>query len=105
VISYAVAQRTRELGVRIALGATRRDVLRLVLAQGARLAVIGIAIGVVGALGLARVVASLLHGVGPTDPLTFVAVSVTLAAVAVAACYVPARRATRVDPLVAMRAE
>jgi predicted permease len=105
VISYAVAQRTRELGVRIALGATRREVLGLILGHGTRLALAGVAIGVVAALGLARVVASLLHGVGPTDPVTFVAVSVTLAVVAVAACYVPARRATGVDPLVAMRAE
>jgi ABC-type antimicrobial peptide transport system permease subunit len=100
-----VAQRTRELGVRIALGATQRDVLGLILGHGARLALAGVAIGVAAALGLARVVASLLHGVGPTDPATFIAVSVTLAAVAVAACYMPARRATRVDPLVAMRAE
>jgi predicted permease len=105
VVSYAVAQRTRELGVRIALGATRRDVLGLVLAQGARLALVGVAIGVVAALGLSRVVASLLHGVGPMDPLTFITVSATLAGVAIAACYVPALRATRVDPLVAMRAE
>jgi putative ABC transport system permease protein len=105
VISYAVAQRTRELGVRIALGATGRDVLGLILGHGTRLVLAGVAIGIVAALGLAQIVASLLHGVGPTDPVTFVAVSATLAAVAVAACYVPARRATKVDPLVAMRVE
>jgi putative ABC transport system permease protein len=80
-------------------------VLSLILAQGARLALAGVAIGLVAALGLARVVASLLHGVGPMDPTTFVTVSAMLAGVAVAACYVPALRATRVDPLVAMRAE
>ncbi|MDQ3995464.1 MAG: ABC transporter permease, partial [Gemmatimonadota bacterium] len=105
VIAYAVAQRTRELGVRMALGATRRHVLRLVLGHGARLTLIGVALGTVGALVLTRVVASLLYGVRPTDPLTFLAVPAVLTAVAVLASYAPARRAMRVDPLVAMRAE
>jgi putative ABC transport system permease protein len=105
VIAYAVAQRTRELGVRMALGATRRHVLGLVLGQGARLTLIGVALGTSAALVLSRVVASLLYGIEPTDPVTFFAVPTTLAAVAVLASYAPARRAMRVDPLVAMRAE
>ncbi len=105
VVAYAVAQRTRELGVRMALGATRRHVLGLVLGQGARLTLIGVAIGTIGALALSRVVASLLYGIGPTDPVSFLAVPAVLAAVAVLASYAPARRAMRVDPLVAMRAE
>jgi putative ABC transport system permease protein len=105
VISYAVAQRTRELGVRMALGASRGHVLALVLGQGTRLALIGVAIGIVGALALSRVVASLLYGIRPTDPATFFGVPLLLTAVAMVASYVPARRATRVDPLVAMRTE
>jgi ABC-type antimicrobial peptide transport system permease subunit len=105
VIAYAVAQRTRELGVRMALGATRRHVLGLVLGQGARLTLLGVVVGTVGALALSRVVASLLYGIAPTDPLTFVAVPAVLGAVAVLASYAPARRAMEVDPLVAMRAE
>jgi ABC-type lipoprotein release transport system permease subunit len=105
VVAYAVAQRTRELGVRMALGATRRDVLRLVLGQGARLTLLGVAVGTVGALALSRVVASLLYGITATDPLTFLAVPALLGAVAVLASYAPARRAMKVDPLVAMRAE
>jgi predicted permease len=103
VISYAVAQRTRELGVRVALGASRRQVLGLVLRQGARLAVAGVVVGLAGALALARLVASLLYGVGAIDPLTFVAVPIVLTSVALLATYGPARRATRVDPLIAMR--
>ena len=105
VIAYAVAQRTRELGVRMALGATRRHVLGLVLGQGARLTFIGVAVGTLGALALTRVIASLLYGVAPTDPFTFLAVPTALAAVALLASYAPARRAMLVDPLVAMRAE
>jgi putative ABC transport system permease protein len=105
VIAYAVTQRTRELGVRMALGATRRHVLGLVLGQGARLALLGVALGTVGALALNRVIASLLYGVTATDPLTFLAVPTVLAVVAVLASYAPARRAMRVDPLVAMRSE
>jgi putative ABC transport system permease protein len=105
VIAYAVAQRTRELGVRVALGATRRQVLGLVLGHGVRLTLVGVALGAVGALALSRVMTSLLYGVKPTDPVTFLVVPLALAAVAVLASYAPARRATKVDPLVAMRAE
>lgn len=105
VISYAVAQRTRELGVRMALGATRGQVLGLVLGQGLRLAVAGVVIGIVAALALSRVVASLLYGVSATDVATFAGVPVALALIAMLATLVPARRATRVDPVVAMRTE
>ncbi len=105
VISYSVSQRMHEFGMRMALGAGRRDVLRLVLAQGALLAFAGVALGGVGALALARVLRSLIYGVGPADPLTFAAVAALVMAVAVLACYVPARRATGADPMVALRYE
>jgi putative ABC transport system permease protein len=105
VTSYLVAQRTRELGVRLALGAQPSRVARLVVADGMRVAGAGVAVGVVGALFATRLVASLLYGVSPRDPLTIAAVAVTLLAVAALANYLPARRAARVDPLVALRAE
>jgi putative ABC transport system permease protein len=105
VISYTVAQRTRELGVRVALGAQRGDVLRLVLKQGLGLAVAGIAIGVMGALAVTQTLSSLLYGVQATDLLTYTVVPVLLGAVALLATYVPALRATRVDPLTAIRSE
>jgi ABC-type antimicrobial peptide transport system permease subunit len=105
VVSYSVGQRTREIGVRMALGAQRRNVLGLVLGQGARLAGLGIAIGLVAAIGVTRLMASLLFGVAPRDPLTFFAVPVLLMAIALLACYIPARRAMRVDPMVALRSE
>jgi putative ABC transport system permease protein len=103
VIAYGVAQRTQEFGIRIALGAGRRDVLRLVLGQGTRLALWGIGLGVIFALALTKFLATLLYGISPTDPLTFAAVASLLVLVALAACYVPAQRATRVDPIEALR--
>jgi predicted permease len=105
VISYSVMQRTQEIGIRMALGAERRSVFRMVLSQGARLAGVGIAIGLLAALGLTRVMSSFLFGVQPTDPLTFAIVSLLLVGTALLACYLPARRATRVDPMIALRHE
>jgi predicted permease len=105
VISYLVGQRTHEIGVRMALGAQRADVMRLVLGQGAKMAVVGVAIGIAAALGLTRLMASQLFGVTPHDLLTFVTVAILLTLVALLACYLPARRAMRVDPIVALRHE
>jgi len=105
VISYAVAERTRELGVRMALGATRRDVLWLVFAQSGRLVVGGIAIGLLSAVFAMRILDSLLYGIRPNDVSTFMFVPFFLTAVALGAALIPARRATRVDPIIAMRAE
>jgi macrolide transport system ATP-binding/permease protein len=105
VMTYAVSQRTREIGIRMALGAQVRDVLRLIVSQGVRMVFIGIGLGLMGAFALTRVFASLLLGVGTTDSVTFVGVAVLLVAVALLACYIPARRAARVNPLVALRHE
>jgi len=105
VISYTVSQRQREIGIRLALGAQRGEVLQMILKHGAKMAVVGVAIGIVGAFGLTRLMTSLLFGVSPADPLTFGAVAALLMVVALAACYLPGRRATRVDPMVALRYE
>jgi ABC-type antimicrobial peptide transport system permease subunit len=105
VISYAVGQRTNEIGIRMALGAQRLDVLRTVLSDGARMTIVGVAIGVVAALGLTRLMSSMLFGIKPNDPITFGAVAVLLCGIALLACYLPARRAMSVDPMVALRYE
>jgi putative ABC transport system permease protein len=103
VISYFVAQRTHEIGIRMALGASPSDILRLVLGQGAVMILVSLALGVAGSLVLTRYLANLLYSVPPVDPLTIISVAVLLITVALAACYVPARRALRLDPMAALR--
>jgi putative ABC transport system permease protein len=105
VIAYSVAQRSQEFGIRMALGANSRNVLRLVLRHGAFLTSLGIGLGILLSLAVTRFIATLLYGTSATDPLTFAAVALLLALVALAACYIPARRATRVDPIIALRYE
>ncbi|HEX3893333.1 MAG TPA: FtsX-like permease family protein, partial [Terracidiphilus sp.] len=102
-ISYIVSERTRDIGIRIALGAQRKTILRMVLSQGLALALVGAAAGLVGALITTHMMAGLLYGVSPSDPLTFISLTLVLVLVALAACYVPARSAMRVDPIVALR--
>jgi ABC-type antimicrobial peptide transport system permease subunit len=105
VISYLVSERTHEIGIRLALGAESRDILWVVLRQGMGLAIAGAAVGLAGALIVSHLMAGLLYGVRPTDPLTFLGVALVLMSVALLASYIPARRATRVDPLSALRCE
>jgi putative ABC transport system permease protein len=105
VIAYMVSQRTHEIGVRMALGARRSDVMKLVMGQGLRLTAIGLAIGLIAAFGTSRLLAPLLYGIGANDPATMTAVAIGLAAIALTACYLPARRAMSVDPSVALRYE
>jgi ABC-type antimicrobial peptide transport system permease subunit len=105
VISYLIGERTHEIGIRVALGAQRKDVLALVLGEGVKLALLGAAIGIAAGLGLTRLMADLLYGVSATDPLTFAAVPIVLLGVAMLACYIPARRAMQVDPMTALRYE
>jgi putative ABC transport system permease protein len=105
VISYLVGQRTQEIGIRVALGARRWDVLHLVLSHSVKMAILGVFIGLAASLALTRLMAKMLYGVSATDPVTFLAVAILLTTVALAASYIPARRALRVDPIVALRYE
>jgi putative ABC transport system permease protein len=105
VIAYTTALRSREIGVRLALGAQSKDVLKLIIGQGIRLALAGLLLGLGGALSLTRVMKTLLFGISATDPLMFAVIALLLMVVALAACWLPARRATKVDPMIALRSE
>jgi len=105
VISYAVSRRTHEIGVRMALGATPRNVVRLIIGQGMRVVMAGVAAGLIGALLVTRLMTNVVYGVRVTDPLTYGAVALLLTVVALLASYIPARRATRIDPLTSMRSD
>jgi len=105
VLAYAVAQRTQEIGIRVALGAKTRDVLRLIMGQGMSLALLGVMLGLCSAFGLTWLMRAMLYGVSPTDPLTFAIIATVLLLTTSLACWIPARRATKVDPLVALRRE
>ena len=105
VMAYSVTQRTNEIGIRMALGAERNDVVKMVIVQGMKLVIAGLAAGLVGSLGFGRFLASKLYDVSPTDPLTFALMSIGLIGVAMLANYIPARRAAKVDPMVALRYE
>jgi ABC-type antimicrobial peptide transport system permease subunit len=105
VLSFFVSKRTREIGIRMALGAQRRDVLLLVIKEGAKFSFVGVLLGVTGAFVVTRLLASQLYGVSTTDPITYAAVALVMTAVTLLACYIPARRAMRIDPLVALRYE
>jgi ABC-type antimicrobial peptide transport system permease subunit len=105
IVSFSAAQRTREIGIRMALGGSARDVIGLILQQGVRMVLAGLGIGLLAALGITRVMTRLLVGVSPSDPLTYITVALLLTAVALAACWIPARRATHVDPNIALRYE
>jgi ABC-type antimicrobial peptide transport system permease subunit len=105
VISHLAGQRTHEIGIRMALGAERRDVLRMVLGEGARMTLLGVLLGLIGAFAITHLMASMLFGISTHDPLTFTGVASLLALVALAACYIPARRASSVDPTEALRYE
>jgi putative ABC transport system permease protein len=105
LLAYSVAQQTNEIGIRLALGAEPKDLVRMVVGRGAKLALIGVGVGIGAALALTRLLGSLLYGVSAADPATFLAAAVLLTLVALAACYIPARRATRIDPTMALRYE